>query len=74
MGISICPGCIKCENNNEGNMEWIVMRQITKHIREKKPPNVSMNFMFRPELEVLHLSFSKFNCYITVAATTFLRF
>lgn len=55
-------------------MEWIVMRQITKHIREKKNPNVSMNFMFRPELEVLHLSFSKFNCYITVAATTFLRF
>lgn len=74
MGISICPGCIKCENINEGNMEWIVMRQITKHIREKKNPNVSMNFMFRPELEVLHLSFGKFNFSITVAATTSLRF
>lgn len=46
MGISVCLGYVKGENNNERNTDWIVMKQNIKHVREKKP-NISANFMFR---------------------------
>lgn len=37
MGISVCVGCIESENNNEGNIEWVAVRQSAKHMKEKKP-------------------------------------
>lgn len=40
MGISVYLGCTKGENNNEGNMELIVMRQNTKHIKGGKKPTL----------------------------------
>lgn len=36
MGISIYLGCIEGENNNEGDMEWIVMRRNAKCIKEEE--------------------------------------
>jgi len=73
MGVSIYLGHIKGENNNEGNMEWIVMRQNTKHIKEKKITLVSMVCSDCSRKYCIYF-FIKFNCCVAVAEETSLGF